>query len=73
MLPATKKYATNNTNVHLIDDAWSMSLLDLIDLGPKNKKAHRHFPVVVEKPIKFGLTALEEKRHKQKKLTAEIS
>ena len=33
-----KKNVTNKTDVHLIDDAWSLDIIDLEDFGPGKTK-----------------------------------
>ena len=36
--PPKKNYATNKTEVHHIDDIWSLDILDLKDYGFENNR-----------------------------------
>ena len=49
-----KKYATNKTDVHHLDDTWSLDFLDLKDYGPENNKNYRYVSVVIDNFSKFG-------------------
>ena len=40
-IPPKKKYYSNKTDVHLIDDIWSLDMFDLKDYGPKNNRNYR--------------------------------
>ena len=51
-----KNYVTNKTNVHQIDDIWSLDILDLKDYGPKNNKGYRYVLVIIDNFSKFGWT-----------------
>ena len=39
--PPNKNYATNKTDVHHIDDTWSLDILDLKDYGAENNRVFR--------------------------------
>ena len=49
-----KSYPTNKTDVYLIDDIWSLDILDLKDYGPENNRGYRYVLVVIDKSSKFG-------------------
>ena len=51
-----KTYPTNKTNVYLIDDIWSLDILDLKDYGPENNRNYRYVLVVIDNFSKFGWT-----------------
>ena len=51
-----KKYATNKTDVHHVDDTWSLDILDLKDYGPENNRRYRYVLVVIDNFSKFGCT-----------------
>ena len=51
-----KNYATNKTDVYLIDDIWSLDILDLEHYGPKNNRGYRYVLVVIDNFSKFGWT-----------------
>ena len=51
-----KYYPTNKTNVHHIDDAWSLDILDLKDYGPENNRGYRYVLVIIDNFSKFGGT-----------------
>ena len=36
--PPRKNHPTNKTDVHHIDDIWSLDILDLKDCGPENNR-----------------------------------
>ena len=46
--PRKKNYSTNKTDVFLIDDIWSLDILDLKDSGPENNRYYRHVLVVID-------------------------
>ena len=39
--PPKKKYPTHKTDVHHIDDIWSLDILDQKDYGPENIRRRR--------------------------------
>ena len=49
-------YATNKTDVHHVDDTWSLVILDLKDYGPENNKNYRYVLVIIDNFSKFGWT-----------------
>ena len=51
-----KNYATNKTDVHHVDDTWSLEILDLKDYGPENNKNYRYVLVIIDNFSKFGWT-----------------
>ena len=51
-----KNYATNKTDVHHVDDIWSLDILDLKDYGPENNKKYRYVLVIIDNFSKFGWT-----------------
>ena len=54
--PPKKYYNTNKTNVHYIDDTWSLDILDLKDYGPKNNRGYRYVLVIIDNFSKYGWT-----------------
>ena len=48
-----KNYARNKTDVHHVDDTWSLDILDLKDYRPENKKNHRYVLVIIDNFSKF--------------------
>ena len=36
-----RKYITNKTDVHKIDDNWTLDILDLKDYGPETNRGYR--------------------------------
>ena len=54
--PPEKNYATNKTDVYLIDDIWSLDILDLKDYGPKNNRGYRYVLVTIDNFSKFVWT-----------------
>ena len=42
-----KSYPTNKTDVHHIDEIWSLDILDHKDYGPKNSRGHRYVLVII--------------------------
>ena len=54
--PPKKNYITNKTDVHHIDDIWSLYILDLKDYGPENNRNHRYVLVVNDNFSKVGWT-----------------
>ena len=64
--PPKKNYATNKTDVYLIDDIWSSDKLDLKDYGPENNRGFRYVLVMIDNFSKFGWTVpLKNKMLKQ--------
>ena len=51
-----KSYPTNETDVHHIDEIWSLDILDLKDYGPKNNRGYRYVLVIIDNFSKFGWT-----------------
>ena len=51
-----KSYSTNKTDVHHIDDTWSLDILDLKDYGPENNRGYRYVLVIIDNFSKFGWT-----------------
>ena len=51
-----KNYATNKTDVHHLDDIWSLDILDLKDYGPENNTGYRYVLVIIDNFSKFGWT-----------------
>ena len=49
-----KNYATNKTDLHHIDDIWSLDILDLKNYGPKNNRNYRYVLVIIDIFIKSG-------------------
>ena len=54
--PPKKNYATNKTDVHHIDDIWSLYILDIKDYGPENNRSYRYILVMIGILSKFGWT-----------------
>ena len=54
--PPKMYYATNKTDVHHVDDTWSLDILDLIDYGPENNRGYRYVLVIFDNFSKFGWT-----------------
>ena len=51
-----RNYAANKTDVHHIDDIWSLDILVLKDYGPENNRGYRYVLVVIDNFSKFGWT-----------------
>ena len=49
-----KYYPTNKTDVHYIDDIWSLDILDLKDYGPENNRGYRYVLVIMDNFSKYG-------------------
>ena len=60
-----KNYATNKTDVHHVDDIWSLDILDLKDYGPENNKNYRYVLVIIDNFSKFGWTILLKNKNAQ--------
>ena len=54
--PPRKNYPTNKTDVHHIDDTWSLDILDLKDYGPENNRGYRYVLVIIDNFSKNGWT-----------------
>ena len=54
--PLKMNYITNKTDVHHVDDTWSLDIPDLKDYGPKNNRGYRYVLVIVDNFSKFGWT-----------------
>ena len=54
--PPRKSYPTNKSDVHHIDDTWSLDILDLKDYGPENNRGYRYVLVIIDNFSKFGWT-----------------
>ena len=54
--PPKNNYPTNKTDVYLIDDIWSLYVLDLKDYGPENKRGYRYDLVIRDIFNKNGWT-----------------
>ena len=54
--PPKKNYPTNKTDVNLIDNFWSLDILDLKDYGPENTRGYRYICILIDKFSKFGWT-----------------
>ena len=53
-----KNFITNKTDVHNIDDIWSLDILDLKDYGPENNRGYRYVLVIIDNFSKFCWTIL---------------
>ena len=60
--PPKKNYPTNKTDVHHIDDTWSLDILDLKDYGPKNNRGYRYVLVIIDNLSKFRWTSPLKKK-----------
>ena len=47
-------YATNKTDVRLVDDTWSLDSVDLKDYGPENNRGYRYVLVIIDNFSNFG-------------------
>ena len=54
--PPEKNYSTNKTDVYLIDDVWSLDILDLKDYDPEKNRGYRYVLVLINNFSKFGFT-----------------
>ena len=54
--PPKRYYATNKTDIHHIDDTWSLDIIDLKDYGPENNRGYRYILVTIDNFSKFGWT-----------------
>ena len=54
--PPKKYYATNKTDVHHVDDTWSLDILDLKDYGPEKNRGYRYVLVIIDNFSKYGWT-----------------
>ena len=62
-----RNYITNKTDVHYIDEIWSLDLLDLRNYGPENKKGYRYVLVIIDNFSKFGWTIPLKNKNAQTK------
>ena len=60
-----KSYPTNKTDVHHIDEIWSLDILDLKDYGPKNNRGYRYVLVIIDNFSKFSWTVLLKNKNAQ--------
>ena len=63
--PPRKSYPTNKTDVHHIDDIWSLDILGLKDYGPENNKNYRYVLVIIDNFSKFGWTTRLKNKNAQ--------
>ena len=65
--PPKKNYSTKmQTDVHHIDDIWSLDILDLKDYGPEKIRGYRNVLVIIDNFSNFGWTApLKNEKLKQ--------
>ena len=54
--PPKKNYPRNKTGVYLIDDIWSLNLLDLKDYNPSKNRGFKHVLDVIDHFTKIGWT-----------------
>ena len=54
--PPKKKHNTNKTDVYLVDDTWSLDILDWKDNGPKNIRGYKYALVVIDNLSELGWT-----------------
>ena len=60
-----KNYPTNKTDVHHIDDIWSLDILDLQDDGLENNRSNRYFLVVMDIFCKYVWTIPPKSKNAQ--------
>ena len=58
--PPQKKYVNNKTDVYLIDDIWSLDILDLKDYGPENNRGYRYVLVIIDSSQNMVFHCLSE-------------
>ena len=46
--PPKKNYATNKTDVYIINDIQSLDILDLKDYGPQSNRGYRYVFVIID-------------------------
>ena len=63
--PPEKNYAANKTDVHHIDDIWSLDILDVKDYGHDNNRKYRYVLVLIDNFSQFGWTKPVKKMLKQ--------
>ena len=63
--PPKKNYPTNKTDVHHIDDIWSLDLLDLKDYGPGKNRGYRYVLNIIDNFSKFGWKILLKNENAQ--------
>ena len=59
-------YAINKTDVHHIDDTWSLDILDLKDYGPEKNRRYRYVLVVIDNFSKFCWTVTIKNKNAQR-------
>ena len=62
-----KSFASNKTDVFLIDDIWPLDILDLKDYCPENSRSYSYLLVVIDNFSKFRWTVLLKKNAQRKK------
>ena len=63
--PPKKYYPTSKTDVHHVDDTWSLDILDLKDYAPENNRGYRYVLVNIDNFSKFGWTLPLENKNDQ--------
>ena len=63
-----QNYITIKTDVHHIDDIWSLVILDIKDYGPENDRGYRYHLVVIDNFGKYGWTIPFKKCYNENKL-----
>ena len=63
--PPKKYYPTSKTDVHHVDDTWSLDILDLKDYAPENNRGYRYVLVNIDNFSKFGWTIPLENKNVQ--------
>ena len=63
--PPKRNYPSNKTDVYLIDDIWSLDMLDLKDYGPENNRGYRYVLVVIDNFSSFGWTVPLKNKNSQ--------
>ena len=64
--PPKKNYPTNKTDVHHIDDIWSLDILDLKDYAPEKIRGYRYVLVVIDNFSKIDRTVRLKIKNAQK-------
>ena len=63
-----RNYPTNKTDVHHVDDDWSLDILFFKHYGPKNNRSYRYVFVIIDNFSKFAWTIpIENKKAQIKK------
>ena len=58
-------YATNKTDVHHVDDTWSLDILDIKDYGAENNRGYRYVLVIIDNFSLFGWTVALKNKNAQ--------